>query len=57
MISFGKLRGLQQLADGAGIFTMGAMDHRGSVQRLIDPEAPVSYRHLLRIGAVITEAS
>lgn len=41
------------------------MDHRGSMQRLIDPEAPsqvgyatvVSQKHVLRIGAAITEAA
>jgi len=39
-ISVGKLRGLQQIADQAGIFAMCAMDHRGSMQRMINATEP-----------------
>lgn len=39
-LTIGKLRGLQQISDSAGIFAMCAMDHRGSMQRLIRPSAP-----------------
>jgi tagatose 1,6-diphosphate aldolase len=39
-LTIGKIRGLQQLADPAGIMAMCAMDHRGTLQRLIDPTAP-----------------
>lgn len=39
-LSVGKVRALQQLADDAGIFAMCAMDHRGSMQRMIDPSNP-----------------
>lgn len=39
-LTVGKLRGLQQLADDRGILAMCAMDHRGSMQRMINPSAP-----------------
>ena len=39
-LTIGKIRGLQQIADPAGIMAMCAMDHRDSLQRLIDPGAP-----------------
>jgi len=35
-LSIGKLRGLQQIANPDGIFTMCAMDHRGSLRSMID---------------------
>lgn len=52
-LTIGKLRGLQQLADRAGIFAMCAMDHRDSMQREINPADPdsvpydtmVQYKH------------
>lgn len=40
MMSVGKVRGLQQLSDDRGILAMCAMDHRGSLQRLINPASP-----------------
>jgi tagatose-1,6-bisphosphate aldolase len=33
--TIGKLLGLQQISDETGIFAMCAMDHRGSMQRMI----------------------
>lgn len=39
-LSIGKLRGLQQIADPHGRFAMCAMDHRGSMQRLINRADP-----------------
>lgn len=39
-LSLGKLRGLQQISDAHGIFAMCAMDHRGSMQRLINKADP-----------------
>lgn len=39
-LSIGKVRGLQQLADPGGIFAMCAMDHRGSMQQMLSPQAP-----------------
>jgi tagatose 1,6-diphosphate aldolase len=35
-LSIGKLRGLQQIANPNGIFTMCAMDHRSSLRRIIE---------------------
>jgi tagatose 1,6-diphosphate aldolase len=37
-LSIGKLRGLQQIADQSGIFSMCAIDHRGSLRQLICQE-------------------
>ena len=39
-LTIGKVRGLQQIADTHGIFAMCAMDHRGSMQRLINKADP-----------------
>lgn len=39
-ISIGKIRGLQQIASREGIFTICAMDHRGSLQRMINENHP-----------------
>lgn len=39
-LSVGKIRGLQQIADARGIFAMCAMDHRGSMREMINPDAP-----------------
>src|SRR5205809_176650 len=39
-ISVGKLRGLQQISDDTGRFTMIAMHQRGSLQKMLHPENP-----------------
>jgi len=39
-LSIGKIRGLQQIANPDGIFTICAMDHRGSLRSMIDEEQP-----------------
>lgn len=39
-LTLGKLRGLQQISDAHGLFVMCAMDHRGSMQRLINKADP-----------------
>ncbi len=41
-LRIGKIRGLQQIADSHGIFAMCAMDHRGSLQKMIAPRDPKS---------------
>ena len=41
-LTIGKLRGLQQIASPDGLFIICAMDHRGSLQRMIDPAHPES---------------
>ena len=48
-LSIGKIRGLQQLANPDGIFTMCAMDHRGSLRSMIDEENPeeVNYEEMV----------
>ncbi len=35
MLSIGKVRGLQQLSSASGIFTICAMDHRGSLKSML----------------------
>ena len=39
-LSIGKIRGLQQIANPDGIFTICAMDHRGSLRSMIDEDDP-----------------
>ena len=39
-LTIGKIRGLQQIASPDGIFTMCAMDHRGSLRSMINEEHP-----------------
>jgi len=46
-LTIGKLRGLQQLATDDGIFTMCAMDHRGSLQHIIGEGAELSYGEMV----------
>ncbi len=48
-LSIGKIRGLQQIANPDGIFTMCAMDHRGSLRSMIDDEHPgeVGYKEMV----------
>ena len=48
-LSIGKIRGLQQLANDNGIFTMCALDHRGSLKRMLGGTNPegVSYQDMV----------
>ncbi len=48
-LSIGKIRGLQQIASPDGIFIICAMDHRGSLRRMIDEEHPerVDYEEMV----------
>jgi len=46
-LSIGKLRGLQQLATADGIFTMCAMDHRGSLQHLVGEGEELDYGEMV----------
>ena len=39
-LSIGKIRGLQQLANGKGILAMAALDHRGSLRKMLDEKRP-----------------
>jgi tagatose 1,6-diphosphate aldolase len=56
-LTIGKIHGLQQLADAHGIFAMCAMDHRGSMQRMINQAAPeqVTYDTLVEYKRGLTE--
>ena len=57
-ISVGKLRGLQQISDDTGRFTMIAMDQRGSLQRMLHPEDPkaATYAEMEAVKLGVTEA-
>ena len=48
-LTIGKIRGLQQIANSDGIFAMCAMDHRGSLRKMLDEEHPgeVDYEEML----------
>jgi len=48
-LSLGKLRGLQQVANTKGILTVCAIDHRESLQRVLNEKNPeaVSYRQMV----------
>jgi|GEM_PF-6179932 len=51
-LTIGKMRGLQQLSDERGILAMCAMDHRGSLARMIVPSAHRGYEEAGRsVGA------
>jgi len=57
-ISIGKLRGLQQISDDTGRFTMIAMDQRGSLQKMLHPENPkaATYAEMEAVKLGVTEA-
>src|SRR5438093_11331912 len=57
-ISVGKLRGLQQISDDTGRFTMIAMDQRGSLQKMLRPENPkaATYAEMEAVKLGVTEA-
>jgi len=46
-LTIGKLKGLQQLATGDGIFTMCAMDHRGSLQHIRGEGTELDYGEMV----------
>ncbi len=41
-LTLGKIRGLQEIANTSGLFTITALDHRGSLRRAINVEDPKS---------------
>lgn len=47
--TLGKIRGLQQLANSDGIFVICAMDHRGSLQKMLNEDNPraISYKTMV----------
>jgi tagatose 1,6-diphosphate aldolase len=56
-ISIGKLRGLQQISDETGRFTMIAMDQRGSLAKMLHPENPkaATYAEMEAVKLGVTE--
>jgi tagatose-1,6-bisphosphate aldolase len=48
-LSIGKMRGLQQISDDDNIFTIVALDHRGSLKKAMRPDDPdaVTYRQVV----------
>jgi len=44
-LTVGKIRGLQQISTSRGIFTMTAMDQRGSLQEMVNPTDPDSINY------------
>ena len=48
-LSIGKIRGLQQLANEQGILTMAALDHRGSLKKMLQEKHPgnVDYQSMV----------
>lgn len=57
-LAIGKLRGLEQLADARGVFTMLALDHRGSLRKALNPAAPdqVTYDTMVDLKLCLTRA-
>ncbi len=49
-LTVGKIRGLQQIANPDGIFSMCAMDHRGSLRSMIDEESPREVDYAEMVG-------
>lgn len=56
-LTIGKVRGLQQISDPHGIFAMCAMDHRGSLQHMLSPQAPerAGYQAMVEIKQDLAE--
>jgi tagatose-1,6-bisphosphate aldolase len=48
-LTLGKLRGLQEISNPHGLFTITALDHRGSLAKALNPGAPksVSYQQMV----------
>lgn len=57
-LTLGKLRGLQEIANPHGLFTITALDHRGSLRRAINPEDPksVSFQEMVDYKLKLLEA-
>lgn len=57
-LSIGKLRGLQQISTDNNIFTIVALDHRGSLKRALNPASPdtVTYQQVVDFKLDVTRA-
>lgn len=49
-LTIGKIRGLRQIANSDGILVMCAMDHRGSLQNMLNPENPKAVTYDQMVG-------
>jgi len=61
-LSIGVLRGLQQISNQQGIFTMAAMDQRGALKSMLNPGGDVPYGEMRQtkidvVGALAPHAS
>ena len=48
-LSIGKMRGLQQLANEQGILAMAALDHRGSLRKMLEGEYPGNVNYQMMV--------
>ena len=57
-LSIGKLRGLQQISNDDNVFTITALDHRGSLKRAMMPDSPdaVTYQHMVDFKLDVTRS-
>ncbi len=57
-LSVGKIRGLQQISTGKGIFVMCAIDHRGSLQTTLEKELSkkIGYKEMVQYKLDLCEA-
>ncbi len=57
-LSIGKLRGLQQISNDDNVFTIVALDHRGSLKRAMNPASPdeVTYQQVIDFKLDVTRA-
>lgn len=57
-LSIGKFRGFQQISTPENIFTIVALDHRGSLKRAMNPDDPdsVTYRQIVDLKLEVCRA-
>jgi tagatose 1,6-diphosphate aldolase len=57
-LTIGKWRGLQQISNDDNIFTIVALDHRGSLKRAMNPAKPdtITYQHVVDFKLDVTRA-
>jgi tagatose 1,6-diphosphate aldolase len=57
-LTIGKWRGLQQISNEDNIFTIVALDHRGSLKRAMNPANPdtITYQHVVDFKLDVTRA-
>ena len=57
-LTLGKVRGLQEISNSYGLFTITALDHRGSLRKALNPDNPesVSYQDMVDYKAKLLDA-